>query len=290
MTKTVGIVGNPRKEGLADTAAVILDWCARQGAGALVQDDIASRMPGRTVRAAPLARVAAESDLVFALGGDGTLLVAVRAVARAGRETPVFGVNLGSLGFLTQVGADELPGVLERSRVDGFTVRGRMMLEASVKGSGASAVALNDIVIKNGPASRMLSFEARADDDLITRFAADGLILATPTGSTAHTLSAGGPIVMPAVEAIITTPICPHSLSIRACVIPPGAVVEIEMLSCDDDTVVSADGDRFTNVKPGDTVVVRKASCEARLVEIGEHSYYEILGRKLRWSGRVIER
>jgi NAD+ kinase len=289
--KTVGIVGNPRKDGLADTAGVILDWCARQGAGALVQDDIAGRMPGRGgVRAAPLDLVAAESDLVFSLGGDGTLLVAVRAIARAGREIPVFGVNLGSLGFLTQVGADELPGVLERSRVDGFIVRGRMMLEASVKRCGAAAVALNDIVIKNGAASRMLSFEARADGDLITRFAADGLILATPTGSTAYTLSAGGPIVMPGVEAIIATPICPHTLSIRACVIPPGAVVEIEMLSCDDDTLVSADGDKFCGVAAGDTVVVRRAPCEAKLVEIGEHPYYEILGRKLRWSGRVIER
>jgi NAD+ kinase len=288
--KIVGIVGNPRKDGLADTGGVILDWCARQGAGALVQDDIASRMPGRTVKAAPLDRVAAESDLVFALGGDGTLLVAVRAVARAGRETPVFGVNLGSLGFLTQVGADELPDVLGQSRIDGFTVRGRMMLEASVEKRGASAVALNDIVIKNGPASRMLSFEARVDGDLITRFAADGLILATPTGSTAHTLSAGGPIVMPSVEAIVLTPICPHTLSIRTCVIPPGAVVEIEMLACDDDTLVSADGDRLSGVKAGDTVVVRKASREARLVEIGQHTYYEILRRKLRWSGRVIER
>jgi NAD+ kinase len=288
--KTVGIVGNPCKAGLADTAGVILDWCARQGAGALVQDDVAGRMPGRAVRAAPLERVAAESDLVFALGGDGTLLVAVRSVAQAGKETPIFGVNLGSLGFLTQVGADELQGVLERSSVDGFAVRGRMMLSASVEGVGADVVALNDIVIRNGAASRMLSFEARADGDLITRFAADGLILATPTGSTAYTLSAGGPIVMPGIEAIIATPICPHTLSIRACVIPPGAVVEIEMLSCDDGTLVSADGDRYCAVKAGDTVVVRKAPCEAKLVEIGEHSYYEILGRKLRWSGRVIER
>lgn len=288
--KTVGITGNPRKDGLADTVGVILEWCARQGAGALVQSDIVGPAHGRGVTTAPLDRVAAESDLVFALGGDGTLLVAVRAIARAGRETPVFGVNLGSLGFLTQVGADELPGVLGESPIDGFAVRGRMMLSASVESRGAAAVALNDIVIRNGAASRMLSFEARVDGDLITRFAADGLILATPTGSTAYTLSAGGPIVMPEVEAIVVTPICPHTLSIRACVIPPGAVVEIEMLSCDDDTLVSADGDRLCGVAPGDTVVVGKAPCEARLVEIGQHSYYEILRRKLRWSGRVIER
>jgi NAD+ kinase len=288
--KTVGIVGNPRKEGLAETAGVILDWCAGQGAGGLVQDDIAGRLPGRSVTAAPLDRVAAESDLIFALGGDGTLLVAVHAVARADRETPIFGVNLGSLGFLTQVGADELPAVLAECRIDGFTVRGRMMLSASVEKRGAAAVALNDIVIRNGAASRMLSFEARVDGDVITRFAADGLILATPTGSTAYTLSAGGPVVMPGVEAIVATPICPHTLSIRACMIPPGAVVEIEMLSCDDDTLVGADGDRLCSVSAGDTVVVRRAEREARLVEIGQHSYYEILGRKLRWSGRVIER
>ncbi len=223
--KTVGIVGNPRKDGIAEAAGVILDWCARQGAAVLVQDDIAGLVPGQAAAGAPLDRVAAESDLVFSLGGDGTLLVAVRAVARADRETPIFGVNLGSLGFLTQVGADELAEPCSaESGVDGFAVRGRMMLEASVETRGAAAVALNDIVIKNGSASRMLSFEARVDGDLITRFAADGLILATPTGSTAHTLSAGGPIVMPGVEAIVLTPICPHSLSIRACVLPPAAV------------------------------------------------------------------
>lgn len=288
--KTVGIVGNPRKDGIAEAAAAILDWCARQGAAVLVQEDIADRVPGAAAGGAPLGRLAAESDLVFSLGGDGTLLVAVRAVARADRETPIFGVNLGSLGFLTQIGADELPAVLGRSGVDGFTVQGRMMLAASIETRGAEAVALNDIVIKNGSASRMLSFEARVDGDLITRFSADGLILATPTGSTAHTLSAGGPIVMPGVEAIVLTPICPHSLSIRTCVLPPAAVVEIEMLSCDDDTLVSADGDRISGVLAGDTVVVRRSPREARLVEIGHHSYYEILRRKLRWSGRVIER
>jgi NAD+ kinase len=287
--KTVGIVGNPRKEGLAKAAGIVLDWCARQGASVLVQEDLLGCVGGRAA-GAPLGRVAAESDLVFALGGDGTLLVAVRAIARAGRETPVFGVNVGSLGFLTQVGADELEVVLAHSRLEGFSVQGRMMLEAAVGAGGGPAAALNDIVIRNGAASRMLSFEARVDGDLITRFAADGLILSTPTGTTAYTLSAGGPIVMPGVEAIVVTPICPHSLSIRACVLPPAAAVEITMLSCDEGTLVSADGDGICDVRAGDTVVVRKSSRRAMLVEIGRHSYYEILGRKLRWSGRVIER
>jgi NAD+ kinase len=288
--KTVGILGNPQKEGLGRAAGIVLDWCEGQKAAVLVPHDLLGRVGGRGAPGAPLEGVVADSDLVFALGGDGTLLAAVRAVARAGRETPVFGVNVGSLGFLTQVGADELEAVLSGMRLDGLTVRGRMMIEAAVGTRGEPVAALNDVVIRNGAASRMLSFEARVDGDLVTRFAADGLILSTPTGTTAYTLSAGGPIVMPGVEAIVLTPICPHSLSIRACVLPPAAEVEITMLSCDDGTLMSADGDGICGVKAGDAVVVRKAARRAQLVDIGRHSYYEILGRKLRWSGRVIER
>ena len=286
---TVGSVGNPLKDGVGAAAAAILEWCAGQGVGVLVQEDIAG-IVGRGSTAVPTARLADEASLIFALGGDGTLLVAVRAVARAGRETPIFGVNVGSLGFLTQVTGDELPQVLALHRADGFPARSRMMISARVKGRGEESVALNDIVIRHGAASRMLSLEARVDGEPVTRYSADGLILSTPTGSTAYALSAGGPVVMPSVEAIVATPICPHSLSVRSCVIPPSAVVEIEVLSGDDQTLVSADGDRVLSVRTGDTVIVKKAARAAKLVEIGRHSYYEILRRKMRWAGRVIGR
>ncbi|MBM3307077.1 MAG: NAD(+)/NADH kinase [Candidatus Eisenbacteria bacterium] len=288
--KTVGIIGNPRKGGLGAAMDAVLDWCGAQGLTALVQEDLVAALRGRAAEGAPVDRVAAESDLVFALGGDGTLLAAVRAIARTGREVPVFGVNLGSLGFLTQVGADELPAVLADARAGALVARPRMMLAGAVERTGGSAVALNDFVVRNGAASRMLSFEARVDGDLITRFAADGIILSTPTGSTAYALSAGGPVVMPGVEAIVVTPICPHSLSIRACVLPPTASVEVRMLSSDGEAVVSVDGDRLCGMETGDAIVVRRAERSARLIEIGRHSYYEILGRKLRWSGRVVER
>jgi NAD+ kinase len=135
-----------------------------------------------------------------------------------------------------------------------------------------------------------MSFEARVDGEVVTRYAADGLILATPSGSTAYSVSAGGPVVTPRVEAIILTPICPHSLSMRACVIPPSATVEVEMISCDDKTVISTDGDRAFSLSEGDVAEVRKASARAVLVDVSEHSYYEILRKKMHWAGRVRER
>jgi NAD+ kinase len=146
------------------------------------------------------------------------------------------------------------------------------------------------VVISKGADSRMLSFEARVDGELVTRYAADGLILATPSGSTAYSVSAGGPVVMPEVEAIVMTPICPHTLSMRSCVIPPSAVVEVEMLSCDGQTVVSTDGDRAFALSTGEVVEVRTAATRAMLVDVGRHSYYEILRKKMHWAGRVRER
>jgi NAD+ kinase len=136
----------------------------------------------------------------------------------------------------------------------------------------------------------MLSFAARVDGELVTRYGADGLILSTPTGSTAYSLSAGGPVVMPSVEAVIATPICPHTLSMRSLVVPPSAEIEIEMLSCDEQTIVATDGHRAFALTTGDVVRVSMAETRARLVEMEEHSYYEILRTKMRWAGRVRER
>ena len=137
---------------------------------------------------------------------------------------------------------------------------------------------------------RMLCCEARVDGQLVTRYAADGLILSTPTGSTAHSLSAGGPVLAPNVEAIILTPICPHTLSVRPLIVPPTVEIEVEMLLSDDQTIVTTDGQRSFGIGEGDVVHVRTARTRAKLVEMAEHSYYEILRRKMRGAGRVRER
>ena len=287
--KTVGIVTKPTKKGIGEAIAQVREWCRRFDLDVLVD--------GRTSGVAPpgaasesTASLIAEADLIFALGGDGTLLFAARRVAELGRDTPIIGVNMGSLGFLTQIAREDLPGVLASLTPDGLPVSERMMLSVGLREGGGERLALNDVVIAKGAESKMMSFEARVGGEVVTRYAADGLILATPTGSTAYSLSAGGPVVIPTVEAIIATPICPHTLGIRPLVVDPGAVIDIEMISCDDLTIVTTDGARAFDVLEGQTVVVRKADARARLVDVSQHSYYEILSRKMRWAGRVRER
>jgi NAD+ kinase len=286
--KSVGIFANPSKKGVEGAVEAVGSWCDRHGLSVRV-DEVAGDRAG-AVGLAPPDELAAESDLAFAFGGDGTLLHAVRLIASAGREIPVIGVNLGSLGFLTQIPGEELNTVLGKLDPENMPVSARMMLSVTISGTDENRLALNDVVVSKGADSRMMSFEARVDGELVTRYAADGLILATPSGSTAYSVSAGGPVVMPEVEAIVMTPICPHTLSMRSCVIPPTATVEVEMLSCDEKTVASTDGDLAFGLAVGQIVEVRRAATRAMLVDVAEHSYYEILRKKMHWAGRVRER
>ncbi len=294
--KTVGIVANTSKSGVGDAAAHVLEWALVHDLTLVVDESFREfAPPAATCLAEP--QLIETAELIFAFGGDGTLLTAAKRVAAAERETPIIGVNMGSLGFLTQIAEEEFVNVLKRLNPDQLPVSSRMMLSVEIAGRGerppaprAGSPALNDVVIAKGADSRMLSFEARVDGEIVTRYAADGLILSTPTGSTAHSVSAGGPVVAPNLEAVIATPICPHTLSIRSLVVPPSAVVEVEMLSCDEKTIVSADGHRAFQISVGETVIVRRASIDAHLVEVAERSYYEILRTKMRWAGGVRER
>jgi NAD+ kinase len=283
---TVGIVAKPSKEGVREAIEHVREWCGRHDLALRVDEPTAAVAPG-DVEALATDDLVSSSDLIFALGGDGTLLFAARRAAELGVDTRIIGVNLGSLGLLTQIGGEELPDVLKRLDPGTLPISERMMLSVEIAGRDGTRLALNDVVIAKGAESRMLSFEARVDGEVVTRYAADGLILATPTGSTAHALSAGGPVVMPNVEAIIGTPICPHTLSMRPYVVPPTAVIEVEMVTCDDRTIVATDGVRAFGIGQGDTAVVRTASARAKLVDVSRHSYYEILRRKMRWAGRV---
>lgn len=224
-----------------------------------------------------------QAEVVIVLGGDGALLHAARDAAPLG--VPVLGVNVGRLGFLSEMEASELPGLLERLVQGAFAVEERMMAEAEVLRDGREGglrwLALNDVVVARATTSRITRLEARSGSDLIGSFPADGLIVATPTGSTAYSLSAGGPIVHPLLDCFVITPICPHSLAARAVVIRPEEGVTITVHGPSDELVATVDGQLSTRLLPEDRVVVRRAPFRARLVRLSGRSPYTVLRQRL---------
>ncbi|HEY3376471.1 MAG TPA: NAD(+)/NADH kinase [Armatimonadota bacterium] len=228
------------------------------------------------------------ADLAISIGGDGTMLGAVRIAAP--ERVPVLGVNAGALGFLTELTPDALPDYLPRIVTGAYQLESRMMLYAKIlRGETllGESVALNDMVIRQGAQGRLINLDVTVAGHRLGRFGADGLIFSTPTGSTAYGLSAGGPIVHPATSVMLLVPICPHSLSFRPLVVPATDPVEIccEGNSHGDEMMVSADGQEPFVVQVGDRVIVHPAPEPAQLVKFGLFSFYDRLREKLQWGG-----
>src|SRR5690606_8503950 len=228
-------------------------------------------------------------DLMISLGGDGTLLAAADRMAAAGADIPIVGVNFGSLGFLTEVTLSELYDAMAAVLDGNATMEPRMRLRAIVGPPGAPTldrVVLNDIVITRGSLSRMIDLDVSVDDGFVTRVKADGLILATPTGSTAYNLSAGGPIVEPSVDAFVMTPIAPHTLTQRPVVMSGGTELRIRPRFEPAQTEVYAtfDGQLGCELPPGDEVITRRAGRPLTLVRASGRTYYEVLQEKLKWG------
>ena len=224
-------------------------------------------------------------DLIITLGGDGTLLAAADRIAAAGVDVPIVGVNFGSLGFLTEVTLGELYDAMS-SVLDGTaTIEARMMLRAEIE-SSLDRLVLNDVVITRGSLSRMIDLEVQIDGGFVTRVKADGLILATPTGSTAYNLSAGGPIVEPAVDAFVMTPIAPHTLTNRPVVLAGSAEVRITPLFDNVNTEVYAtfDGQFGRELERGEQIIIRRATRRLKLIRASGRSYYDVLQQKLKWG------
>ncbi|MDD8027410.1 MAG: NAD(+)/NADH kinase [Acidobacteriota bacterium] len=229
----------------------------------------------------PREEIPGQVDLVAVLGGDGTLLAIAHLAARAG--VPVMGVNLGRLGFLTEIPVPEMIQTLDEI-LDGneSLISPRMMLEASR--GGESWLCLNDIVINKGALARMLHVTIRIDGEAIAEVRADGLIVSTPTGSTAYALSAGGPIIQPQLPAILLTPICPHTLTFRPMVISARARVELRV-QASEEVFLSVDGQRGTPLSGSDTVEIARAPCQLKLVRSPLRGYFDLLKEKLSWGG-----
>ncbi len=269
--KTVGLIGNVHKPdciGIVRKAARLIQKAGRKA--------IVDGSP------ADLAR---HSDLLLVFGGDGTMLHAARDIA--GSATPMLGVNIGSLGFLTAVPSAELARALNHVWRGQFKFEPRAMIEVSgvCDGKKVFKTALNDIVVSRGASSRLIALDVATDGELITHYRCDGLIVSSPTGSTAYSLAAGGAIVLPSAEVFALTPICPHALSNRSIILPLHSVIQVKAASPPPSTLLSVDGELVANLNEGDKVTIRRSAQVIRLVHLADGSFLEALRRKLQWRG-----
>jgi NAD+ kinase len=289
----VSRIGIVAKRGLraAEHLSALDTWLAERGIEPVYETDTAALAPSASSRQ----RLTREDlpnavDLIAVLGGDGTLLAMAARIAQSGRDVPILGVNFGSLGFLTEIRIDEIYSSLQ-SVVDGTAVfESRKMLRAEAARDGSrfdTRILLNDVVFTKGALSRMIELSVWVDGAFVTRVKADGLIVASATGSTAYNLAAGGPIVHPSADALVLTPIAPHTLTNRPVVIPGAATVEVRAHVADgDDVFVTYDGQSGYPIQQGDVVRVATADERIRLVKAQSRRYFELLREKLKWGER----
>lgn len=275
----LGVVGNRRYEGLPAILATLQQRAPGLGLDLAFERDLLEV----GAAGAPLDD-AVRVDALLTLGGDGTMLRGARLVA--GRQIPILGVNLGRLGFLTACAGAELDDALERFAQGDYTIQARMALEARAsRDGGARHRALNDVVLHKGGFARVLHLRVEVGRELIGAYAADGLIMSTPTGSTAYSLSAGGPVVVPMLESIVLTPISPHTLAVRPVVLPPSAEVTVKVEDGPDELLVTIDGQVGTTFVPGDALVIRRADRPVLVVQFRDTTFFSRMRRKLGWGG-----
>jgi NAD+ kinase len=249
-------------------------------------DAITARLAGLKSTVCPDAATLTKAvDLLLVFGGDGTMLRVAREVA--GSRTPILGINIGGLGFLTAVSSPELGHALSQVWNNDFTLESRALIEASGHCHGRSLrhCALNDVVISRGAVARLIELEVTVDGQLLTRYRCDGLIVSSPTGSTAYALAAGGAIVSPTAEVFSITPICPHTLSNRSVIVSLASRIEVKVISPKPETLLSADGQGLSKLATGDVVAVRRSRHTVRLLHLAGSSFFQSLRHKLNWSG-----
>jgi NAD+ kinase len=285
-------VGLLAKRGLTKASSVLAElagWLEQRGLTAVFESDTA-RLAGMPASRATVSRddLPRACDLIVALGGDGTLIGVAGQIARAGSDVPILGVNFGSLGFLTEITLSELYDALEATLDGRAVIEPRAMLAARTLRDDipfADHVVLNDIVITKAALSRIIEMTVVVGDAAVTRVRADGLIIASPTGSTAYNLAAGGPIVHPAVDAMVLTPIAPHTLTNRPVVIAGASEVHVRPIMDDHDEVfVTFDGQSGFPLRRGDLVSVKRAPKPVRIVKSASRTYFDVLREKLKWG------
>jgi len=282
--RNIGIISRPRRSNLTEVVPPLLSWLEDRGIHVAYDQETASSLPepseGRSRE-----QVATASDLLLVLGGDGTLLAAARVAAP--RSIPILPINMGSLGFLTSFMLEELFPALEDILAGRLTISERVMLHAELQRGEKildKQTVLNEVVINKGALARMIELELSIDRDFVCRYRADGLIVASPTGSTAYSLSAGGPIVHPSVESFIITPICPHTLSDRPVVVGDTSIIEVKLSAGTESVFLTLDGQKGIPLQATDRVRISRAHQRLKLIQTPNKSYFEILRNKLKWG------
>ena len=281
----IGIITKPNEPRAAELAARIAEWAARHEINLFVNDRVRDLPPGTF--SASAREIADHCDVLMVLGGDGTMLATARLLR--GRGTPVLGVNLGTLGYLTEFSTEDVIPALEMIIKGDYQVDRRMILEWQVLRDGdlvGAGAALNDVVVNKSALARIIDIECWVDAKHVTIYRADGLILSTPTGSTAYNLSAGGPIIAPGAEAITICPICPHTLTNRPLVLPYYAEIRLQLNTREQEVMLTSDGQTGVPLMAGDLVELKRSEKTFNTITAKDRDYFEILRSKLKWSGR----
>ena len=282
--KTIGIISRPRRSNLAEVVPALLRWLEERGVSAVYDAETATCLKGNGT-GKTRHQIAEVADLFLVLGGDGTLLAASREAATRG--IPILPINMGSLGFLTSFTLEELYPALEAALFSSYAVDERVLLLVErVNGDQVLTQqrVLNDAVVHKGTLARMIELELYIEEGFVCRYRADGLIVATPTGSTAYSMSAGGPIVHPSVESILITPICPHTLSDRPVVVRDTSKIELRLSEGSDSVFLTLDGQTGLPTQVGDRIRITRAPERLKLIHPPNKTYFEILRNKLKWG------
>ncbi|MCH7715462.1 MAG: NAD(+)/NADH kinase [Gemmatimonadetes bacterium] len=279
----VGVVGNSAYGDLHGVLRRLSAAAPTHDISLLTEPDLSDVWPDA---APPLLEPSASLDALITFGGDGTLLRGARMVA--GRDVPIMGINLGRVGFLTTAPDEAMEDALEALASGKYEIESRRALATSIEGQASDGVAefaLNDVVVHKAGVARVVRFRVKVDGEVVGQYSADGIIVATPTGSTAYSMSAGGPVVVPGVDALVITAICPHTLAVRPIVVSGSAEIRVEYLSPYTDTVlVSYDGQSDLELDPGSVVCIRQAASPVKLIRLGTEGFFDRVRSKLQWG------
>ena len=282
--KKIGIICKTGRNEPQEILQELLPLLRQKGCEAFVDAETAAAL---NIKGFSRSEIASLAEIVLVLGGDGTMLSVSRLVAPKG--IPILGINLGSLGFITEVNRDEIFSAVDKMLNDGCAIEERMMLTAAIHRNGkkiADYTVLNDVVINKGALARIIDLETNINSRYVTTYKADGLIISTPTGSTAYSLSAGGPILYPTLDSMVVTPICSHTLTNRPIVVPGNSKIEIIIKSLSEDVFLTLDGQVGFSLRMDDVVEISKSPFETKLLVPIERDYFQVLRTKLKWGER----